>query len=97
MKVYPNEAWCPRCHVSHPPGTRRCLHCGGGVMAARPAETPSLAAQREMEMLETPGATADEEPAEVARVARPLRIGLATLWILLAIAGAILRTCTERQ
>lgn len=26
------EVWCPRCNVSFPIGTRRCLHCGGATV-----------------------------------------------------------------
>ena len=39
----------------------------------------------------------DDADAEAnARAARPLRIGMAAFWILLAIVTAILRTCNER-
>ena len=31
------EVWCPACDVSFPPGTKRCLHCGGRTQNERPA------------------------------------------------------------
>ena len=101
-QFYPHEAWCPRCHVSHPPGTRRCLHCGGGVMPVRPVEgmrsaTPA-APRGPIEIPVPPDiVTEDEgEPAEAGRVARPLRMGIAALWVVLAVVGALLRACAER-
>jgi len=94
--AYPHESWCPHCRVTHPPGTRRCLHCGGGVLPQRPAAGAPEAA-RVQPFDRAAGAEPDEEEAaELPRGARPLRIGVASLWLLLALAGAILRTCAER-
>jgi hypothetical protein len=103
IEVYPHEAWCPSCHVSHVPGTKRCLHCGGAVMPMRPVSSmgggkPTLAhaggaASGLPDLVATEG---DGEGAETPRAARPLRIGVATIWIVLAVVGAILRTCAER-
>jgi hypothetical protein len=64
-------------------------------MPARPVDTHSPMS-RGMEPFELPGAPGEEEPAETARAARPLRIGFATLWVLLAVAGAIMRACSEQ-
>lgn len=101
--AYPHEAWCPHCHVSHVPGTKRCLHCGGRVLPVRPGEGVRLAAAAGAPAAFEGGAApelaaepADEEQAAAARAARPLRIGVATIWIVLAVVGAILRTCAER-
>jgi hypothetical protein len=80
------EAWCPSCRVTHPPGTRRCLHCGGSVLAER----PGAAAPWPIEAGE------DEEAREPARAARPLKIAMAALWVVLAIVTGILRACAER-
>ena len=102
-QVYPHEAWCPRCQVSHPPGTRRCLHCGGGVMPMRPVEGGRIAgpipARGPIEVPTAPDMVPADEDAEreaAARVARPLRIGIATIWVVLAVVGTLLRACAER-
>ena len=95
-----HEAWCPSCRVTHPPGTRRCLHCGGPVLPERPVAggiapgpvvRPGAAAPWPIE------AGQDEEAREpVVRAVRPLKIGMAALWVVLAIVTGILRACAER-
>jgi hypothetical protein len=96
--AYPQEAWCPRCHVSHPPGTRRCLHCGQGVLPVRPGTEHASVSARETQHLPFPAEPPGDDEAEAApSAARPLRIGFATLWLILAIAGAVLRSCAERS
>jgi hypothetical protein len=94
--TYPHESWCPHCRVTHPPGTRRCLHCGGGVLPHRPEAGAREAAR--IQPFDRAGGPEpeDEDAAQLPRAARPLRIGVASLWLLLALAGAILRTCAER-
>ena len=102
-QVYPHEAWCPRCSVSHPPGTRTCLHCGGPVMPVRLVEEGQRgAAPPPPGPLEIPTrpeivAPDDDDGGNAAdRIARPLRIGIAGIWLVLAIVGALLRACSER-
>jgi hypothetical protein len=92
------EAWCPHCRVTHPPGTRRCLHCGGPVLSERPSEAGSAVGPvlRTGPSAWPPPADAEDDAAETSRVARPMRIGMAAIWILLAIGTAIVRACTER-
>lgn len=114
------EWWCPRCRVSHPPGRKVCLHCGGRVERERDAGAP--AAPRPIGFGAPPlgrplppgrpGAPAptsrsgpaprpgppppiegDEE--EAASAARPLRIGVALTWLVLALLGSLLRFCQE--
>ena len=92
------EAWCPRCRVTHPPGTRRCLHCGGGVSPVRPAAGEFASGSVVRPGSATPWpieAAEDEAPSEPARAARPMKIGMAAVWVVLAIVTAILRACTE--
>ena len=91
------EAWCPSCRVTYPPGTRRCLHCGGPVLAERPAGDiargpivrPGTAAPWSIEAAE------DEQTPVPARAARPMKIGMAALWVVLAIVTGILRACAD--
>jgi hypothetical protein len=93
---FPNEAWCPRCSVTHVPGTARCIHCGGPVMPERPPEGVTSAAQTGLPGSLSPWQKAPpEEPEAGTRTARPLRFGMAALWIVLAIVTAILRACRE--
>ncbi len=91
------EAWCPHCRVTHSPGTRRCLHCGGPVLPERPAAgvaagpvvRPGSASPWPIE------AGGDEETSETVRAARPMKIGMAAVWVVLAIVTGILRACSE--
>jgi hypothetical protein len=95
---FPHEAWCPSCLVTHPPGTRRCLHCGGPVSPERPAEgsaAPAPLARPGSASPWPPQAGDDEQAADPARAVRPMKIAMAGLWIVLAIVTGILRSCTE--
>ena len=94
-----HEAWCPQCRVTHPPGTRRCLHCGGPVMPSRPPEGGAAPGPvlREGPFAPWPDAEGrDEEAAPPNRAVRGVRVGMAALWIAIAIATAIARACAER-
>ena len=88
----PYEAWCPRCRVTHPPETRVCIHCGGRVARDRgAAESPPTRFGPPGAREEPPDAEA--EVPEQAQAARPLRVALAVLWVLLAIAGTLWQRC----
>lgn len=93
------EAWCPRCRVTHPPGTRRCLHCDGAVLPERPGAGGVAQAPMVRQGAATPwpmeGAD-DEEAREPVRAAAPKKLGMAALWVVLAIVTGILRACSER-
>ena len=104
MQVYPHEAWCPRCSVSHPPGTKRCLHCGGAVLPMRPIEgggrTFATSVPSSIEFPPMPEPVPDEGPpargAPPPRTVSPLRLGMNVLWVLLFLAVTIVRVCSER-
>ena len=94
-----HEAWCPSCRVTHPPGTRRCLHCGGPVLPERPAAGGVAPGPfvRQGAAAPWPIEAGDEEKThEPARAARPMKISMAALWVVLAIVTGILRVCAER-
>ena len=84
------EVRCPRCDVSFAVGTRRCLHCGG------PTVEPEVAAHiRAVERGMPLPVPAEVEP-EVEEET-PLRRGpraLTLLWIVLALAASLYRSCT---
>jgi hypothetical protein len=86
----PYEWWCPRCRVTHPPGRKACVHCGGRVQPSREAAPAPLPFPPEAE----PGEATGSEDAE-APVARPLRLGLTLTWLALAVGAAILRMCSQ--
>jgi len=86
------EAWCPRCRVTWPPEARTCVHCGGRV-----APTRALA-DDVMQGGAAPAAAEirSPQPAEAAAPRSPLRllrVGIAVLWLALALAGSLLRHC----
>jgi hypothetical protein len=87
------EWWCPHCRVTHPPGRRVCLHCGGPVQRERGAGAlppPTAIAVR------PPPATGEEaDEDDTATRARPLRVGVALAWLALALLGTLLRLCQE--
>ena len=90
------ESYCWHCRVTHPPGTRRCIHCGGPVLDQRPDSSTRLTTSQGPAPPEI--ATAEPENAEAeARPQQPrgLRIGVTALWIVLAIAASIYRACTQ--
>jgi hypothetical protein len=69
------------------------------VLPERPSENAAVTAPvvRPGDFAPWPEALPDDAEAEAsARSARPLRIGMAALWILIGILGAILRACNER-
>lgn len=76
----PYEVYCNRCRVTHPVGSKRCLHCGGPL-------TPHRSGQ----LLEVPP-TAEE----VVEEEMPGRSGfspLTLIWVVLLIAGYLYRAC----
>jgi len=96
-----HEWWCPRCRVTHPPGRKVCVHCGGRVQPSRdaaPVFDPRAALEARLG-LPQPGGEEPEaaEPAEPqSPAARGARIAMTLVWIALAIAASLLRMCQER-
>jgi hypothetical protein len=86
------EVYCPRCQVSHPPGTRICMHCGGRTSArgAAPGEARPLRAGPGP--VPTAGAPPEEEEGTEG-APRGLRIGLTVVWLALAVAASLYRAC----
>lgn len=96
------EWWCPRCRVTHPPGRKVCVHCGGRVQESRDARgafDPRAALEARLGLPapggEEPATAPGEDPSE-ARGARGLRIGTTVVWVLLAAVATLLRMCQER-
>jgi hypothetical protein len=103
------EVRCPRCDVSFPTGTRKCLHCGGATGPSRGPRgrtglrerAPSSVADgspdpKRFELAEVRPAEpidADEEAAPPRRASALLR-GIATVvWIAIAIGISLARSC----
>jgi hypothetical protein len=81
------------------PGTKRCIHCGGTVLPERPREGFGSAAPvtRPGTASPWPDAPPDDPEADAtARAARPLRLGMAAVWVVIGIITFILRACSER-
>lgn len=99
MSAY--EWWCPRCRVTHPPGRKVCVHCGGRVQATR--ETAAVfdprAALEARLGLPRPGSeepeAADEGDVAEGRGARGMRLGMTLVWVALAVLATLLRMCQE--
>jgi len=91
----PYEVYCYHCDVTHPSGTRVCMHCGGrigghplvlaepgvGVMGATPGPRPAPA-----DVLEGDEATGLSGPLR--------RIASMSPWMILFLSAAAYRACT---
>ena len=87
------EAWCPRCRVTWPPETRTCVHCGGRVAPTRAlADDAMQGGAPAAEEIQGPR---DAEAAARRSPMRLLRVGIAALWLALALAGSLLRHCNQ--
>lgn len=87
------ESYCWKCRVTHPPGTRRCIHCGGPVSDERPGAGTRIL--REGMRAEAAAQETDVDDAEERPEApRGLRLGMTAVWILLAIAASLYRACS---
>ena len=80
----PFEVYCPRCRVTFPTGTKRCIHCGGRIGRERfqPALNPPPPASEDV--------LVEQEPAR--------RSGLSPftlVWVALLLAGYLYRACAS--
>ncbi len=102
MKTPSYEAFCPSCRVSHPPGTRHCVHCGGAVLRERPDDGGGFRQPTLQDLATATGATGpvlepgelevtDEETARKPPGAA--RVILSLVWIAVAVAISIYRGC----
>ena len=81
-------------------GTKRCLHCGGRT--ASPAEGPLPSLRQDLGDHELGPATEfdprllEQEMAGGAepRSRSPFRLGISSIWILLAVVGSAYRACS---
>jgi hypothetical protein len=87
------EVYCPRCQVSHPPGTRICLHCGGRTTARGAASGGPHPLRARSGPVPTAGVPPEEEEEGVGGAPRGLRIGLTVVWLALAVAASLYRAC----
>lgn len=101
------EIRCGNCQVSFPPGTKKCIHCGGrlgGRTASRPpTPPPTWRAQQGESFFPTalegdPAAfeefrpEAAEEP-DASTPRRAIRVGVNLLWIVGAVLLTVLQMC----
>ncbi len=108
-KAFEYEVRCPRCDVSFPPGTKKCLHCGGRTaksLGPGPRMEPDYSATPFDPRMPEHGThaedgfarplPADAEPDEESPVRGGLvRAAVTVLWILAAIAFSVMRACQE--
>ena len=105
------EVRCPRCDVSFPVETRRCIHCGGPTAAS--ASPPPMAVETVSSFpwsrpQETPtGAPEDgaapgggggselPEEAPTSTGATLLRTFGSLIWVVALVAFSILRSCSD--
>ena len=78
----PYEVRCDNCRVTHPVGTRRCIHCGGPIGRGRGGMRVTIPTHGEdAELDETTGA-------------RPgLFSPVTLLWIVILLGGYLYRSC----
>jgi hypothetical protein len=73
--------------VTHPPGRKVCVHCGGRVQPGREAVFDPRAALEAR--LGLPTAAGEPEPAEEDETSgrvRGARLGMTLVWVLLAVS-----------
>ena len=93
----PFQVNCPRCHVSFPIGTKRCIHCGGPLgrgLAALLSQRRTMGAQPEFVLEE---GVEEQEPEQEPEqgVQSP---GRSLLWVITAayaVGISMLRSCME--
>ncbi|MEZ4334635.1 MAG: hypothetical protein R3F35_23000 [Myxococcota bacterium] len=87
----PYEVRCPRCDVSFPIGTRRCVHCGGPTAA--PGAAPSLESG--------PFERTQPEPVQIGEEEAPgvgsslLKLSGSLFWIVALVIFSLVRHCGE--
>lgn len=88
----PFETRCPRCGVSYPVETRRCIHCGGPTARAAEVAPPGARLRRGSGAPPPAAEPGEEETAELQRTGLARAMGV--LWLVLAIAASLYRACT---
>jgi hypothetical protein len=93
------EVRCPRCNVSFPPGTKRCMHCGGrtgpGLVAGSTSQSDGPEFVLRPSDRTGPGAFGEEEEELGDRRPGLMRSAVTVIWVLLAIAFSVIRACSE--
>lgn len=79
----PYEVYCYQCDVTHPLGTRRCMHCGQPIGRAHPIAGHELQPQPEV---------LAEDGSEMPSLGK--RFAGMSLWMILALGAAAYRVCT---
>jgi len=95
------EAVCPRCEVTFPPETRRCVHCGGATMqpGEAHAHAPGSPAsdRRPPFSLERPPPprmeTEEEEDVRAGRASSWISRVMGLVWIVALVAITAYRAC----
>ena len=87
------QVYCHSCNVTFPVGTRRCIHCGGATTTQETAARLQALRELPFEFEPADGPPMEEEPEQES----PRRggRGLALMWLLLAVAASIYRTCAQ--
>jgi hypothetical protein len=100
------EVHCPRCKVTFAPETKKCLHCGGRTgpsIVQLPDHQPAFGepdhARFEMaefaEEAESPFVSEPEIEEGGGRFSSLLRSAGTLVWVVMAIAFAAIRTCSD--
>ena len=76
------EVRCASCNVSFPPGTRRCIHCGGRIGRQLRVEAGLPLPVEE-----------GEEPEEEMPGGSAARAGIWAVTAIIAMAGSLFRMC----
>jgi hypothetical protein len=93
------EVRCESCRVSFPVGTKVCIHCGGRT-GPSPVDEPSgmlwtrsTGSPPDVHQDAQRDAQQQEEEEEVRQ--SPVRVLVTLLWVALAIAFSVVRSCSE--
>lgn len=105
-KGSPYEVRCPRCDVSFPIETRRCIHCGGPTAESAATADPGAfpgpleashggAPTASPESVARGGELETPEDGPPSIVANLLRSFGSLFWIIALVAFSMLRNCSE--
>ena len=89
------EVRCESCRVSFPVGTKVCIHCGGRTGPSAADAPGGMFWTRSTESQAEPQQDDQQQEEEEEVRQSPVRVLVTLLWVALAIAFSVVRSCSE--